>query len=153
MGFCFDPQSPDYISPQNALAIKGWISGPKIVAEFDNQDIDNIKNIIGFLEPDVIEIKNELNFNEGKLPVIIKTSSGDISNIQNENCLFVLVEDYTPGKLLNSPLPVMIDISTIEIPESDSSIAAYQIKGSRESEVGIKDYDKIEEILDKIRTY
>ena len=33
IGFNFDPKSPDYISPQNALAIKGWITGPKIVAE------------------------------------------------------------------------------------------------------------------------
>ena len=48
IGFNFDPKSPDYISPQNALAIKGWITGPKIVAEFANQDIENIKNIIHF---------------------------------------------------------------------------------------------------------
>jgi phosphoribosylanthranilate isomerase len=64
IGFCFDPQSPDYISPQAALAIKGWINGPQIVAEFANQDVDNVINIIEFFQPDIAELDSQYSTND-----------------------------------------------------------------------------------------
>ena len=86
IGFCFDPVSPDYISPQNALAIKGWISGPKIVAEFVNQDLDNVKNIISFFEPDVVEFEGSgFKVQSSVLPVIINLSGNELNEIKNEN--------------------------------------------------------------------
>jgi len=154
IGFCFDPLSPDYISPQNALAIKGWISGPKIVAEFANQDIDNIKNIVTFFEPDVIEITDAeaalpeiKNFN---LPVIIKTSFNQLQHIENFNWLFVLVDAAVAQKIPAKEFPLMIDVSDYKQGLEDIQVKAVQIRGSAETEVGVKDYDALADLIESL---
>lgn len=158
IGFCFDPLSPDYISPQNALAIKGWISGPKIVAEFANQDLENVKNIIAFFEPDVVELEGLpaeaqlVRWPAGSgLPVIINLSGNELNEIKNENCLFYLTDDINLIQQSNSEIPFMLDITGKEIDLSNPKIKAIQIKGSQEIEVGVKDYDAIADLLERLR--
>ncbi len=154
IGFCFDPLSPDYISPQNALAIKGWISGPKIVAEFANQDAENVKNIISFFEPDVIECElRSFNFEilNTDLPYILKISGNDLNEIPNGNCLFYLTDDFNLIQNSNPEIPFMLDITGKEIDLTNSKIKAIQIKGSQEIEVGVKDYDAIADLLEQLK--
>jgi len=154
IGFCFDPQSPNYISPQNALAIKGWITGPKIVAEFANQDIDNINNIIQFFEPDIIEVDAEYveqiipTAQKFNLPIFARTPKPITIN---NNVLFYIipfVEKETIGNLIDKYIFDLSDSSTTSI--NISTINAIQLKGTPELEVGIKSFDKIAEILESI---
>jgi phosphoribosylanthranilate isomerase len=56
IGFCFDPESPDYISPEKALEIKGWLHGPCYLGEFGNQDAENVAGIAGFVGLDALEM-------------------------------------------------------------------------------------------------
>lgn len=158
IGFCFDPLSADYISPQNALAIKGWISGPKIVAEFANQDIENVKNIIAFFEPDVVEVQSSelrvqssvFGVQDFGIPMIIKLPADEFKEFKNENCLFYLTDDFQFFQNSNPEIPFMLDITGKEIDLSNPKIKAIQIKGSQEFEVGVKDYDTIADLLEKL---
>lgn len=154
IGFCFDPLSPDYISPQNALAIKGWIAGPKIVAEFANQDAENVKNIISFFEPDVIECElRSFNFEilNTDLPYILKISGNELNEMHHENCLFYLTDDFNLIQNLNPEIPFMLDITGKEIDLSNPKIKAIQIQGSQEIEVGVKDYDAIANLIEGLK--
>jgi len=154
IGFCFDPQSPNYISPQNALAIKGWITGPKIVAEFANQDIDNINNIIQFFEPDIIEVDAEYveqiipTAQKFNLPIFARTPK--LITINNNVLFYIIpfVEKETIGNLIDKYIFDLSDSSTTNI--NISTINAIQLKGTPELEVGIKSFDKIAEILESI---
>jgi len=153
IGFCFDPLSPDYISPQTALAIKGWIHGPQIVAEFANQDIENVLNITGYLQPDIIELTDEyfdgekIKF-ENALPVIRKTLLNKISGLEN-NYLFVLVDDFTGINFPITELPLMFDVSFIDHDLVNEGFMAIQLKVSSELEVGIKNFDDVIELLER----
>lgn len=156
IGFCFDPLSPDYISPQNALAIKGWISGPKIVAEFANQDLENVKNIISFFEPDIVECElrsSDFKILNTELHFILKISGNDLNEMHEGNCLFYLTDDINIIQQSNSEIPFMLDITGKEINLSDSKIKAIQIKGSQEIEVGVKDYDAIADLLEQLNNF
>lgn len=46
IGFCFDPQSADFMNPFKAKEISGWIEGPKIVGEFKNLSVEAINETI-----------------------------------------------------------------------------------------------------------
>lgn len=147
IGFCFDPLSPDYISPQAALAIKGWINGPQIVAEFANQDIDNVRNIIEFFQPDVAEMDSQLG--EGNIhqiaalgiPVALKTNWESRPATQG-NYLYILLTDIPQGAELQSY--EMQDLH----PETRTFHNLLQMKGSPEKETGIKTYDEVADLLD-----
>ena len=154
MGFCFDPQSPDYISPTQALAISGWISGPKIVAELGNQDAENVKAIIEFFNPDIIQIKeSEIHLLNGNdhLPLIVETESIR-DTLKPENVLFYLLPFDQINAEFDPPAYYMVDISNA--PSFDpltTKISAIQLKGSPEQEIGLKSFDKIAELLDVMK--
>ncbi len=46
IGFCFDPQSTDFMNPFKVKEISGWIEGPKIVGEFRNLSVEAINETI-----------------------------------------------------------------------------------------------------------
>lgn len=46
IGFCFDPQSADFMNPFKVKEISGWIEGPKIVGEFKNLSVEAINETI-----------------------------------------------------------------------------------------------------------
>jgi hypothetical protein len=153
IGFCFDPQSPNYISPQNALAIKGWIHGPKIVAEFANQDLDNVLNIINFFEPDVLELGDEYFDNNGSkiksdLPVIFKSNQENAQLISLKNILFILRDVQNNFDMPFNQFSIMIDITDKEFDITKFIGDAIQIKGVAETEVGVRDYDELGELME-----
>lgn len=156
IGFCFNPLSPNYISPQEALAIKGWLHNVKIVAEFANQDTVNIKGIIEFLQPDILEIsyadaeENTKQYFTNNLPVIINCHANELHKLKNEKYLFVLIEDYNGENISEIKFPVMLDITNKQFDFSNLHTAAFQIKGTPEQETGIKNYDELAELLEKI---
>jgi phosphoribosylanthranilate isomerase len=153
IGFNFDPKSPDYISPQNALAIKGWITGPKIVAEFANQDIDNIKNIIQFFEPDFVEVDDSFmatilpELQQLNMPVIVRTNQ--LFSPQEDVMFYVT--SITNLQQIKDVSKYIFDLSetTDDLPELNN-ILAIQLKGSPEMEVGIKSFDHIANMLEQL---
>ena len=46
IGFCFDPQSTNFMNPFKVKEITGWIEGPKIVGEFKNLSVEAINETI-----------------------------------------------------------------------------------------------------------
>jgi phosphoribosylanthranilate isomerase len=54
LGFDFNPDSPAYLSPEQAVEIKGWLHGVRCIGEFGGQDADNIEGMAGFAQLDGI---------------------------------------------------------------------------------------------------
>ncbi|MFN3939097.1 MAG: hypothetical protein ACK4IY_00830 [Chitinophagales bacterium] len=155
LGFCFDPQSENYISPHEALAIKGWISGPQIVAEFKNQDAENVRNIIAFLQPEIIQIGNSLYrefINTEDLKIIIDLRDADVNIlladiITSELISFLVTESQYLNNKSNLLKNAIVELTT----SSDLLLyPAIQINGTHESETGIKSFEWEADILERL---
>jgi phosphoribosylanthranilate isomerase len=46
LGFCFDPQSSDFMNPFKVKEISGWIEGPQLVGEFANISVAAINETV-----------------------------------------------------------------------------------------------------------
>jgi len=147
IGFCFDPKSDAYISPQEALAIKGWITGPKIVAEFSNQDIENIVGIIEFLEPDIVELDSTYDESEEKIvlekgiKVARKISFEDRENIDGAY-EYIYLYDALDKSFTDERF--MLDLTGRE----SSNQSVFHIKGTPEDATGVKVYDELADLLE-----
>jgi phosphoribosylanthranilate isomerase len=153
IGFCFDPLSPDYISPQQALAIKGWLHNVKIVAEFANQDTENMKGIIAFLQPHIIEIRYPAvpDFQVG-LPVSIQCMVKEVNSLPAIDYVYVLLADYQGETLPDKALQYMADISHGNFDYLSKGISAVQVRGGKEQETGVKEYDALVTIMESLAT-
>lgn len=157
IGFCFDPQDPSYISPEQAMAIAGWISGPRIVAEFAHQDAGNVANILSFMQADVAELGPEYFdrdrpvFAPGDIPWIRRLPAEEEFMKEYTHALFLLANPPLERIKQRAKLPVMADIAEGYDPAQYPEIRAFQVRGSREEETGIRDYEALGRLLETLR--
>lgn len=173
IGFCFDPTSENYITPLKAKEIIDWVTGSSVVAEFGNQRLDEIKDISELLNVDVIEVNNRLLPDEllslGK-PVIKKIDVGefDAAQLQIEIDAYKSVADAfhlysnheakivdkSQLKALCKEVNIIYGL-TINLENILSIIESYNpfainVSGGQEEKAGIKDFDELNELLEKI---
>ena len=174
MGFCFNPLNTNYIPPIKAKEIIDWTTGSNIVAEFGNQNLDEMIDISELLNVDVIEINNfilpdelkqlnkaiikkidigmlsifeikkEMNGYKNEVDVFQFYTSVDKENIDTEN-IVQLCNEY---KIIWG-LP--IHLSTIIQTINTFKPYAINISGGMEEKAGIKDFDELNDLLDLIR--
>lgn len=158
LGFCFDPQNENYISPQEAQAIKAWISGPKIVAEFANQDEENVLNIIDFLDVEIIQLTTDYSeqfihqLQQKGLQIILdfSTATQDIilDFLEIENIAFFIITEtqFEDIKILQNKNVIVI----IQSENYFNHYPAIQINGTKEKSTGIKLFEFEGNVLDGI---
>ena len=56
LGFDLDLASPNYCSPTQVQAIKGWVEGPKMIGEFGLQSPEDILTAVDLLDLDGVQI-------------------------------------------------------------------------------------------------
>jgi phosphoribosylanthranilate isomerase len=56
LGFCLNPNAPEYIEPRAMKAIKEWVDGVKILGEFDMQTAEDMATAIDMLELEGIQV-------------------------------------------------------------------------------------------------
>lgn len=116
MGFCFNPQSSNYVNPYKMQEISGWLHGPAFVGEFENISVDAIIETIKSLNLQYAQIKLEQISKEyaaiNVVPLIIEVSVNNASNlIEIEHQLSVIykLNDY-----------ILIDLSHLTFEEISS---------------------------------
>jgi phosphoribosylanthranilate isomerase len=60
LGFNFSPSHPQYIAPSQVEEIVGWLTGPALVGEFDNELTDIIRDTAERFHLDYVQL-NEFN--------------------------------------------------------------------------------------------
>jgi phosphoribosylanthranilate isomerase len=173
IGFCFDPQNENYITPLKAKEIIDWVTGSSVVAEFGNQTLDEIRDISELLDIEVIEVNNTLLPDEllslGKA-VIKKINISHLNNTQLQTEIdaykqvadaFHLYESSGASQYDSSQLKQLCETEKIiwgleinlenvlPIIETYKPFAI-QVSGGQEERVGIKDFDELNDLLDKI---
>jgi phosphoribosylanthranilate isomerase len=173
MGFCFDPSSENYITPLKAKEIIDWVTGSSVVAEFGDQSLEEIRDISNLLDMDVIEVNNTIlpdellglgkaiikkidvsRFNSGQLQTEIDAykKAADAFHLYSGSA----VEKFDAGQLItlcqNEKIiwGLNLDLENVLNVIDTYHPFAVNVSGGQEERVGIKDFDELNDLLDKI---
>lgn len=171
IGFCFDKDNENYITPLKAKEIIDWVSGTNVVAEFGNQSIAEIIDISNMLNVQAIEVNNAILPDEllaVNLPVIKKININQFTPEQlqteidayKDSCdAFYLNQDEKATIYSNTILAdlckrhqIIINVpqNNAQVVEQVNAIKPYAISilGGDEEKVGVKDFDELNELLE-----
>lgn len=166
IGFCFNPESENYIDPTTAVGIIGWISGIKIVAEFGNNNETEIRTLIAELNPDYICISSKEHFLDWGIPIIYKIDLANGLKTYPPSNSLVLVEnsagdlDAYYSNFLKKEITehyrliLATGITKENIEELHNVYQPYgfALKGGQEIAPGLKNFDELAGILETIET-
>ena len=170
LGYNFDENSNFKISTDTSNEISKWVNGVKFIAEFNNSSTKYINSILdsGFFDAIELNIENTikgLNFNPKS--IIVKISdpnkinydindflSSNFPNVETliiDNLNFKNIEklEYIDKKYMLIINPYNDFESILEF--LDKYNYGLLLKGSSEIRPGLKDYDSISNILEKIQ--
>ncbi len=169
LGYNFDEYSNYKISTDFSKEISKWVNGVKFIAEFNNSSIKYINSILdkGYFDAIELNIENSTNgLNFDPKNIIVKISNPDIINYDINDFLrlnFPKIETLVIDnlniknieRLENLDKKYMLIINPYCNLETvlkflDKSNYGLLLKGSNEIRPGLKDYDSISNILEKI---
>ena len=152
LGFCAIAGKINYVSPTQFQEIRGWITGPKIIAEiYGIGNKAELESIIADYKPDYLELgTSELEvLGQLPLPFILSIPTGSMPTI-NQPPDFLLLKELTtdPG-----PYLCLLEVQSYGEAQralSTTSIAGVSMNGSPEIRPGLKDYDALADILEQL---
>jgi len=153
LGFGVIEGQVNYIPPGEFQEIRGWVTGPQIVAELFG--IKNQKELNAVLEdykPDYLEMGfDELSlFSSLPLPLILSLQVGDSLQRLHLNPAYLLVKEL---KDIFRSYPLLLQVESnddVERALNDPHIKGIAMNGSSEIRPGLKDYNALAEILEQL---
>ncbi len=156
LGFCVIEGKANYISPKLFQEIRGWIPGPRVVAEiYGLQSAEQLQEIIRNYAPDHFEMNAEEY--ERYQSVITHTCLVDISGTTrlpakiNPAPAYFIVDDAE--QVTDTGIPSLLRITSGENLAGQLHsplIHGVVLNGSPEIRPGFKDYDHLAEILEQL---
>ncbi len=153
LGFSVIPDQPSYISPARFQEIRGWVTGPSIVAELHGlTNRDDLETIIKAYRPEYLELglKELAIVEEPSLPYILVLQKTETYTAAKKKPAFVLSKEQQVG---HTDVPVLREVSSPE--EAIKSLHEAGVKGialygSNESKPGFTDYEGLAPILEQL---
>lgn len=158
LGFRVIEGQSDFIAPKAFQEIRGWISGPKVVAEiYGITHPENITTIIENYAPDLFEMSLAEYRIFGKdlpKPAIVKVSAASEITGTSDNISFVIADEET--NVGSTKLPILIkpkSTAELKLKLEQKSIHGIALDGSAEERPGFKDYTDLADILEFLDEY
>ncbi len=181
LGFHFDQGHDTYISPQNVIAIKEWVEGPKIIGEFGMQDNETIKAAIENIGLDAVQLGHFIPINQAMLlpeiPIIKEFRLEDRLDVDAVSEHLFMFSDYVETFLLKGDLQwkklrgnsfsveflkdickkyqviLAFNFNAADIQEVLDIVQPYgiSITGGEEEAVGVKSFDELDELFEVIQ--
>ncbi|MFN1833939.1 phosphoribosylanthranilate isomerase [Balneola sp. MJW-20] len=181
LGFIFYEKSPRYIQPAEAGAIINWLEGPEKVGVFVNQPIDEVNQIAKETGIDLVQLHGDEPVHYCSLiekpiiKVIHVTKDRELSDIERliseyeDHVNYFLFDtkiddlwggtgrsfDWSVIKKLHIPKPYFVsgglNVENISKAIEISEPFGVDLSSSLEAEPGLKDFGKIEDLMDQIR--
>lgn len=153
LGFRVLEGQENYISPKLFQEIRGWVTGPKIVAEiYGIASADQIAAVIENYAPDYFELtasEFERFGSQLTLPCIV-SGLGNVNEVAYRMLDQRDLEGYTGSEILLVKPASGSDI--LELIKSPN-VAGVALDGSPELRPGFKDYSELADILEKLDEY
>jgi phosphoribosylanthranilate isomerase len=154
LGFSVVENQAAYVTPKSFQEIRGWISGPKIVAQITG--LASAADLVGILEqyrPDLLELSAIEAVLLGDIPLpYILVAKDDTSIPAGATPTYLLVTDRTA---YNGDIPTLLQIAGIEDLDgalADPQIHGIALQGSSEIRPGLKNYEELADILEALET-
>lgn len=181
MGFVFYEESPRYITPAKAGAMINWIEGPECVGIFVNQPLDDVNMVGRQTGIDFVQLHGNENPDYCSLvdkPIIkaIHVEEGDTASELNEriepyfnHVEYLLFDTKVEGQWggtgksfdwsvldeVARGIPYFLSggLNPENIVEACKVVNPYavDISSGLEAEPGIKDFDKVDALMEKMR--
>jgi phosphoribosylanthranilate isomerase len=154
LGFCVIEGQPNYISPKLFQEIRGWVAGPKVVAElYGMVSANEIESILSEYAPDFLEL-SATEFQKFKfhitLPCLVEVQS--LPTLPPHDPLIRYIISHSP--LENSNVQVLLKSdhkSSIQlINDGLKGFHGIVLSGSHETRPGFKSYEGLAEILEML---
>jgi phosphoribosylanthranilate isomerase len=157
LGFSVIEGNDTYISPKLYQEIRGWVSGPKVVAELYGFSGGNLEKIIEQYAPDFIE----LSWNEYQrlkdittLRAIVYLNRDELNHLvdHDKNIAYWIVDDI-PHDAVQAYTPVLLKTTSKESLNENLSrpiITGLALTGSPELRPGFKNYDELADVLEAL---
>jgi phosphoribosylanthranilate isomerase len=163
LGFKVIEGQPNHLPAKVYQEIRGWISGPKVVAEiYGIKDDSVLSEIITNYAPEYFELTcDEYKKLKSRLtlPVILHVSKDEVMNVdldtESENVAYLIIDEEAFGavKECTFPYPILLKVkSNIGLTEKlrETSVTGVALNGSPEERPGFKDYSELAEILESL---
>lgn len=174
LGFSLDPNSPNFVSPEEYKEITGWVSGVEFVAEFSwNPDLDIVASLkeypeIAWVEYNRLEDLKKLE--DQGYSLIYRVHLNEVKHL----------EVQISNLLSNSDILIHIQTENDELSESDKQsilrlsdkckvllgsgvkeenvlstlkelhLYGISLNGGKEIKAGLRDFDQMADILEKL---
>lgn len=169
LGFYLEPNTEDYVAPEEFKEITDWVAGVAFVGEFDRSDIDSIKLAAQNYDLQYIEVTN-IDYLESLsslgIPLIYKcvvSSEQEVAKIQTKISYasdlveFSIMEISDPSfaslvtdQLQSTSFPVVkgFNVDEKNIKDLESFWKGVQLVGTPEEQPGFKDYGEVMDVLE-----
>jgi phosphoribosylanthranilate isomerase len=160
LGFAVTPSRPAYTPPEVFQDIRGWISGPRIVAElYGISGPDAIPGIIRDYSPDYFELtyaEYELFRDFLSLPCIVYLPGGtphaQPPGLDPKITYLVVDEDFAFEKTTFS-IPVLVKTTSVHFLNEklqQPTVKGIVLEGLKELRPGVTNYDQLGDILEAL---
>lgn len=160
LGFRVVPTEEHYIAPEVFQAIRGWISGPSIIAElYGLSGAENVRDVIKAYAPDYLEMswgEYQAFGDLVELPCIVELPaltvippSGEYKNV----LYFVVSETAQCRDLPPHSYRILKKISSLESlykSLEDGCISGFVLEGPKAIRPGVTNYDQLGDILEAL---
>ena len=158
LGFVTVETQENYLPVKDYQDIRGWVSGPKVVAEvYGVKNAEDLTTILENYRPDYLELGlAELGFVNTTLPILLRIEGSESVTIPTHLSLHaVIVRDATINtNYLGENVLVFLDAADSSQQQGDilnlKAIDGIVLSGSKEESPGLKDYDHLAEVLESL---
>jgi len=155
LGFRVIEGQDSHISPSRFQEIRGWVTGPLVVAEvYGIKNTGDLGGIIAEYKPDYLEMGlAEFHlFSTFPLPVILFLDAEESMPDYSVKPIYLLTSRPNP---LFLPFDMLISIDNaadLTPVLDDPAVKGIALKGSHEMKPGLKDYAGLSEILEHLES-
>jgi phosphoribosylanthranilate isomerase len=168
LGFNTVPGKANYINPKAYQEIRGWVSGPLVVAEIYDLEKELLPGILENYRPDFIELAvQDLTVirSDSSTPLILAINEKDFRNWQEgiarlrHVIRFVVINQSENPDAENFISDVSKEFSVLLQPAAEVDvrqalttlkISGIILNGSKEIKPGLKNYDHLAEVLEQL---
>ncbi len=158
LGFNVIDGQSQFIPVNTFQEIRGWVSGPRVVAElYGYNDNVSLADILSNYAPDLIECSfHEFQALRTKtnLPFLVKVSAEEAKAIKSDAAIQYLIIDQSELSKVTTAMPLLVvlqDKAQLDTVVESGSVKGVVLSGTSEIRPGFKEYD-IADVLEALET-
>lgn len=160
LGVSAVPSAKNYMTPQAFQDIRGWIAGPKIIAElYGLSAAGDIKKVTDAYAPDYFELafgEYQTFGQELSAPCLVYVPESEFKNAAgraDKKVAFYIVDEPTACGEFSGDIPVLVRVSSLDILEQKLAAGCFSgivLEGPAQSKPGVTNYEALGDLLEAL---